>query len=86
MSDFLQENKDVINTLKSEAKAEITPHKRNIIFIGSLLGLFVFTFLAVQILTGLIALVSAAIILPAIWYGFRVIRANDKYIQQRIVC
>lgn len=84
MSDFLQENKDVINTLKSEAKAEITPHKRNIIFIGSLLGLFVFTFFAVQILTGLIALVSAAIILPAIWYGFRVIRANDKYIQQRI--
>ncbi|BCE01850.1 hypothetical protein [Marinicellulosiphila megalodicopiae] len=83
MSDFLQENKNVINTLKAQAKEEITPHKRNIAFVASILGLFLFTYFAVQILTGLIALVAAAIILPAIWFGFYYIRANDKYIKQR---
>ena len=88
MTSIYQENKDLLSKFKSDAKENasnlISSKKRNITFAAAIVGILLFTFFAIQILQGLLALLAAVIIIPLVIFILKTLKANDKYINQYI--
>ena len=83
-SNIIEENNQRIANIKNEYAKPITGKIRNMIGAGLVLGsLFMVGFVALQIITGVLALVFSAFMLIGAYFGIRALRAADPLIKQK---
>lgn len=83
-ADILKGNKSEVERIKAYEKEPITTKARNIAFAGMVFGGFVlFAAFAMQIITGVFALVITVLSGGLIFYGIRFLNKMDPLIQQK---
>lgn len=82
---IMAENKGAIAKIEAYRKTPISMGKRNLLLAGLTVGAFALIgMIGLSIITGVVAVITAAVGGTALWYGAKAVRNYDPVIQQKM--